>query len=90
VLRLLQADVDMQRVQAQLQLAAEQVIAGGANPKLLDELRLTVADLVRLLRADRAERWPSLPPDVYDDGERFLRALQRAPRMAEASAPARR
>jgi hypothetical protein len=89
ILRLVNAEADMQRVEAQLQLAAEQVIAGGVNPKLLREMRLTVEDMERLLRADQASRWPSLSRDVYDDAERFLQELKRAPRLAEAAPPAR-
>jgi hypothetical protein len=89
ILRLANADADIQRMEAQLQLAAEQVIAGGVNPKLLHEMRLTVEDMRRLLRADQASRWPSLSRDTYDDAERFLQDLQRAPRLTEAAPPAR-
>jgi hypothetical protein len=89
IFRLVNADADMQRVEAQLQLAAEQVIAGGVNPKLLHEMRLTVEDMQRLLRADQATRWPSLSRDAYDDAERFLQELKRAPRVTEAAPPAR-
>lgn len=89
VLRLVRADAEMQRVEAQLHLAAEQVLAGGVNPKLLDELRLTVGDMERLLRKDRASRWPSLPADVYDNADHFLQQLRRTPRIADASPPAR-
>jgi hypothetical protein len=90
ILRLAGADPQMQRLEAQLQLAAEQVIAGGVNPKLIDEIRLTVEDLGRLLRADKEERWPSLPSDAYDAAERFLQELQRVPRILAAAAPGRR
>ena len=90
VLRLVNAESEMQRVQALLQLTAEQVIAGGANPKLLDEIRLTVDGLRRLLREDKAARWPSLPADLYNDAESFLQALSRVTRIAGASVPVRR
>jgi hypothetical protein len=89
VLHLVHADAEMRRVEAQLQLAAEQVLAGGVNPKLLDEIRLTVGDMSRLLRKDKDTRWPSLPANVYDDAEQFLQQLRRVPRLADASPPAR-
>jgi hypothetical protein len=90
ILRRVRAEAEMQRVEAQLQLAAEQVIAGGVNPKLLDEIRLTVEEMDRLLKADRASRWPSLPADMYDDAGHFLQVLKRAPRIVEAAPPTRR
>jgi len=90
VLRVLHADVHMQRLEAQLQLAAEQVIGGGVNPNLLKEIRSSVEGLRRLVQEDKATRWPSLPAELYDDAERFLQGLGRTPRIAEASAPVHR
>jgi hypothetical protein len=90
VLRVLHADAQMQRLEAQLQLAAEQVIGGGVNPNLLKEIRSSVEGLRRLVQEDKATRWPSLPAELYDDAERFLQGLGRTPRIAEAAAPVRR
>jgi hypothetical protein len=84
-LRLLGADSQLEQLEAQLQLAAEQVIVGGANPQLLDEIRLNVEALRQLLLA----KWPrrfSMPLTVYEDAERFVQKLQRAPRILSASA----
>ena len=88
-LRLLRADSEMQQLEAQLQLAVEQVTAGGANPQLLDEIRLNVEALRQLLLADKERRF-SLPLAVYEDAERFLQKLKRTPKILAASAPAGR
>ena len=85
-LRLLRADSPRQQLEAQLQLAVEQVTAGGVNTQLLDEIRLNVEDLRQLLLADKASRF-SMPLAVYEDAERFLRKLKRTPQILAASAP---
>jgi hypothetical protein len=85
-LRLLGADARLQQLEAQLQLAAEQAVAGGVNPELLSEVRLNVEELDRLLVAERARRLCT-PLEVYDDAGRFLRTLQRAPQLLAASPP---
>jgi hypothetical protein len=86
-IRLLRADVLVRQLEAQLQLAAEQVNAGEANPQLLDEIRLNVEALRRALHADNA--WLlSLPLPMAEDADRFLEKLRRAPRVLAASAPA--
>lgn len=90
VFRLVGADSKMQQFEAQLQLGAEQLIAGGSNPRLSDEIRLTVDDLDRSLKADRKKRWPCLPSSVYDDGEQFLKKLKQTPRFLAAAAPSGR
>jgi hypothetical protein len=87
--RLLRADSLTQQLEGQLQLAAEQVTAGGVNPQLPDEIRLNVEALRRLLRADKEWRF-SLPLAVYEDAERFLQKLKRTPQILAASAPAGR
>ena len=51
------------------QILVEQVTAGGVNPQLLDEIRLNVADLRRLLLTDKVRRF-SMPLTVYEDAER--------------------
>jgi hypothetical protein len=85
-IRLLRADSQVQQLQAQLRLAAEQATAGGANPLLLDEIRLNVEDLRQLLLADKARRSsPSLA--VYNEAEDFLQLLKKAPKILAASAP---
>ena len=86
-LRLLRVDSLMQQLEAQLQLAVEQVTAGGVNPQLLDEIRLNVGDLRQRLLADKASRF-SMPLAVYEDAERFLQKLKRTPQILAASAPA--
>jgi hypothetical protein len=86
-LRLLGPNAQMQQVEAQLQLAVEQVTAGGANPLLLDEIRLNVEGLRQILLADKERRF-SMPLAVYDDAECFLQKLQRSPQILAASAPA--
>jgi hypothetical protein len=83
------ADAQLEQLEAQLQLAAEQVPAGGANPHLLEEIRLNVDALGQLLLAHKARRF-SMPRAVYEDAERFLQKLQRTPRILAASAPAGR
>jgi len=88
-LRLLRADSELRQLEAQLRLAAEQVTAGGANPQLLDEIRLNVQALRQLLLADKERRF-SMPLAVYEDAERFLQKLKRAPKVLAASAPAGR
>jgi hypothetical protein len=87
--RLLRADAQLQQLEAQLQLAAEQVTAGGANPQLLDEIRLNVEALRQRLLADKERRF-SMPLAVYEDAERFLEALGKTPEILAASAPAGR
>jgi hypothetical protein len=87
--RLLRADSLTQQLEGQLQLAAEQVTAGGVNPQLPDEIRLNVEALRRLLSADKEWRF-SLPLAVYEDAERFLQKLKRTPQILAASAPAGR
>jgi hypothetical protein len=87
--RLLRADSQMQQLEAQLQLAVEQVTAGGVNPLLLDEIRLNVEVLRQGLLADKAERF-SMPLATYEDAERFLQTLKRTPQILAASAPAGR
>jgi hypothetical protein len=86
-LRLLRADSQKQQLEAQLQLAVEQVTAGGVNPQLLDEIRLNVKDMRQLLLADKASRF-SMPLTVYEDAERFLQKLKKTPQILAASAPA--
>jgi hypothetical protein len=86
-LRLLRADSQMQQLEAQLRLAAEQVTAGGANPQLLDEIGLNVEDLRQLLLSDKEQRF-SLPLAAYEDAEHFLRKLKKTPKILAASAPA--
>jgi hypothetical protein len=85
--RLLRADAQLQQLEAQLQLAAEQVTAGGANPQLLDEIRLNVKALRQLLLADKERRF-SMRLAVYEDAEGFLQKLERTPKILAASAPA--
>jgi hypothetical protein len=86
---LLRADAQTQQLEAQLQLAAEQVTAGGANPQLLDEIRLNVEELHQFLLADKERRF-SLPLAVYEDAEDFLQKLKKAPKILAASTPAGR
>jgi len=86
-LRLLRADSQMQQLEAQLQLAAEQVTAGGANPQLLDEIGLNVEDLRQLLLSDKEQRF-SLPLAAYEDAEQFLQKLKKTPKILAVSAPA--
>ena len=88
-LRLLRADSQLLQLGAQLQLAAEQVTAGGANPQLFDEIRLNVEALRQLLLADKERRF-SLPLAAYEDAERFLQKLKKTPKVLAASAPAGR
>jgi hypothetical protein len=83
------ADAQLEQLEAQLQLAAEQVTAGGANPQLLDEIRLNVEALGQRLLAYRPRRF-AMPLAVYEDAERFVQKLQRAPQLLAASAPAGR
>jgi hypothetical protein len=85
--RVLRADSLMQQLEAQLQLGAEQVTAGGVNPLLLDEIRLTIEDLHQFLLADK-ERRSSMPLAVYEDAECFLQKLKKTPQILAASAPA--
>ena len=66
--RLLRGDALMQQLEGQLQLAVEQVTAGGVNPLLLDEIRLNVKALRQVLRADKERRF-SLPEAVYEDAK---------------------
>jgi hypothetical protein len=87
--RLLRADGQTRQLEGQLELAAEQVIAGGANPQLLDEIRLSVEELRQLLLADKERRF-SLPLAVYEDAEDFLQKLKKAPKILAASTPAGR
>jgi hypothetical protein len=84
--RLLRADSRTEQLEAQLQLAGEQVIAGGANPELLDELRLNIEDLRQFLLADKERRF-SLPLASYEDAERFLQKLKKTPKILAVSAP---
>jgi hypothetical protein len=84
--RLLRTDSQRQQLEAQLQLAAEQVTAGGVNPQLLDEIRLNVEALRQLVLSDKTQRF-SLPLAVYEDAERFLQKLQRMPQILAVSAP---
>src|SRR5262249_5134023 len=86
---LLGADSLTQQLEAQLQLAVEQVTAGGVNPLLLNEIRLNVKALRQVLLADKAQRF-SLPSAVYEDAERFLQKLKRTPQILAASAPVSR
>jgi hypothetical protein len=85
-LRLLRTDAQRHQVEAQLQLAAEQITAGGVNPQLLDEIRLNVMALRQLVLSDKEQRF-SLPQAMYEDAERFLQKLQRAPQILAVSAP---
>jgi hypothetical protein len=85
-LRLLRAKSQRQQLEAQLQLTAEQVTGGGANPKLLDEIRHSVEALRRLLLEDR-ERRVSMPPALYREAERFLDKLKKTPQILAVSAP---
>jgi hypothetical protein len=87
VFRVLPTDGLVQQVEAELQVAAEQVIAGGANPLLLNDIQLNVEALYQVLRADREYRF-SMPLAVYEDAERFLQKLHRAPQVLAGSAPA--
>src|SRR5262249_59924883 len=88
-LRLLPVHLQTEQLEAQLQLAVEQVTAGGANSLLLDEIRRNVEALRQLLLADKAWRF-SMPLAVYEDAERFLQKLGRAPQILAVSAPAGR
>ena len=88
-LRLLSPDSQLQQLEAQLQLAAEQVTGGGANPHLLDEIGLNVEGLRQLLLADKAGRH-SLSRAVYEDAEDFLQKLKKTPKILAASAPGSR
>jgi hypothetical protein len=87
-LRLLRgADSLRRQLEAQLELAAEQVTAGGANPLLLDEIGSTVEELRQLLLADKERRF-SMTRFEYEESERFLQELKRAPKLLAGSAPA--
>jgi hypothetical protein len=88
-LRLLRTEGQRQQLEAQLQLAAEQVTAGGVNPQLLDEIRESVEELREILAADRERRF-SLALGTYEDAERFLGKLKKVPHVLAASAPAGR
>ena len=88
-LRLVRADSQLQQLEAQLQLAAEQVTAGGANPQLLDEIRLNVEGLRQVLLVDQAGRH-ILTRAEYEDTDYFLQKLEYAPKILAASAPAAR
>ncbi len=90
VFRLMGAESKMQQFEAQLELGAEQVLAGGCNSRLLDEIRLSVDELDGCLLVDRANRWPCLRSSVYDDADQFLKKLKRTPRILNAAAPAGR
>jgi hypothetical protein len=86
-LRLLRgADSPRLQLEAQLQLAVEQVTAGGANPQLLDEIGITVEELRQLLLDDR-ERRSSLTRAEFEEAESFLQKLKRAPKILAASPP---
>jgi hypothetical protein len=87
-LRLLRSD-RLKQLEAQLELAVEQVTAGGVNPLLLDEIRSNVEALRRLLLADKVQRL-SMAPALYEDAERFLQKLKKAPKLLIACAPAGR
>jgi hypothetical protein len=87
--RLLDADSLTQQLEAQLQLAVEQVTGGGVNPLLLDEIQLNVEALRQVLLTDKAQRF-SLTQAVYEDAEGFLQKLKRTPQILAASAPVRR
>ncbi len=87
--RLLRTDSQRMQLEGQLHLAAEQITAGGVNPQLLDEIRRNVEALRQLLLSDKERRF-SLPQAAYDDAERFLQKLQRAPQILAVSAPAGR
>ncbi|MFL5335823.1 MAG: hypothetical protein ACJ8H8_22245 [Geminicoccaceae bacterium] len=87
--RLLGAESLTQQLEAQLQLAVEQVTAGGVNPLLLEEIRLSVKALRQVLRADKEQRF-SLTTAVYEDAERFLQKLKRTPKILAASPPVSR
>jgi hypothetical protein len=86
-LRLLGPNAQMQQLEAQLQLAVEQITAGGANPLLLDEIRRNVECLRQILLTDKELRF-SMPLAVYDDAELFIQNLKRATQILAASAPA--
>jgi hypothetical protein len=85
--RLLRADALVQQVDAQLQVAGEQVTAGGANPLLLDDIRLNVETLHQALLAQKENRI-YMPHAVYEDAEGFLQKLQKAPQVLAGLAPA--
>jgi hypothetical protein len=85
--RVLRADALVQQVDAELQVAGEQVTAGGANPLLLADIRLNVETLRQALLAHKENR-RSLPRVDYEDAERFLQKLQKAPQILAGLAPA--
>jgi hypothetical protein len=85
--RVLRADALVQQVDAELRVAGEQVTAGGANPLLLDDIRLNVETLRQVLLAHKENR-RSLPRVDYEDAERFLQKLQKAPQVLAGLAPA--
>jgi hypothetical protein len=85
--RVLRADALVQQVDAQLQVAGEQVTAGGANPLLLDDIRLNVETLRQVLLAHKENR-RSLPRVDYEDAEGFLQKLQKAPQVLAGLDPA--
>jgi hypothetical protein len=85
-LRLLRTGSLRQQLEAQLQLAVEQVTGGGANPLLLDEIQRNVEILRKILRADKAGRFSLLLAE-YEEAEGFLQKLKRAPQILAASAP---
>ncbi len=85
--RVLRADALVQQVEAQLQVAGEQVTAGGANPLLLDDIRLNVETLRQALLAHKENR-RSLRRVEYEDAEGFLQKLQKAPQVLAGLAPA--
>lgn len=88
-LRLLGTDLQLRQLEAQLKLAAEQVTAGGANAMLLGEIQGNAKELRRLLLADKERRF-SLSGAAYEEAERFLEKLRRAPNILAASTPAGR
>jgi hypothetical protein len=88
-LHLVRVDSQLQQLEAQFQLAAEQVTGGGANPQLLDEIRLNVEGLRQHVLADKEGRH-TLTRVEYEDIEDFLQKLENAPKILAASAPAAR
>jgi hypothetical protein len=76
-----EAEALRQQTEALFQVAARQAQRGQSNPRLTRELTQAVNDLRGLLRQNN-DRSP-LPWGAYQDAERFLNRLKKAPELLE-------
>lgn len=76
------ADALRQEIDASFAIAALQAAAGQANADLLKKIGADTKKLARLLLKDKEERF-GMPLTVYEESERFLGKLAKAPRALE-------